>query len=146
MLCAVVVCIASASAAGVPAPDSWLTLTGDPQESRRNLVEILADPIGLDQRVALRLRVSRDRERTSWRGQKYRSYYGKVVVNCDEKRAWYLDLSYYAQPLWGGNVVAREEYKEGEAEVQFRDMSPEWAKRLVSAACRVPRRSRSSRG
>ncbi|MDP3227332.1 MAG: hypothetical protein Q8N13_05090 [Acidovorax sp.] len=137
MLCAVVVCIAAAAAGPQVATNSWFTLTGDPLEATKNLIEILPEPIGIDQKVVLDLRVSRDQQRTSFKGQKYRSYYAKAVVDCPAKRAWYLRLSYYAQPSWGGDVIAKEDYKEGEAEVLFKDMSPEWSKRLVSAACRV---------
>ncbi len=137
MLCAVVVCIAAAAGGQQAAPDDWFTLTGDRLETNKNLIEILPEPIGLDQRVLLDLRVSRDRERTSFRGQKYRSYYAKVVVDCPARRAWYLHLSYYAQPTWAGDVIAKEQYKEGEAEVLFKDMSSEWSQRMATAACKV---------
>ena len=137
MLCAVVLCVAAAAGGQQATADGWFTLTGDRDETRKNLIEILPEPIGVDQRVLLDLRVSRDRERTSFRGQKYRSYYAKAVVDCTARRAWYLQLSYYAQPRWAGDVIAREQYKEGEAEVLFKDMSSEWSQRMVSAACKV---------
>ena len=137
MLCAVVLCVAAAAGGQPAAADGWFTLTGDRAETSKNLIEILPEPIGVDQRVLLDLRVSRDRERTSFRGQKYRSYYAKAVVDCTARRAWYLQLSYYAQPRWAGDVIAREQYKEGEAEVLFKDMSSEWSQRMVSAACKV---------
>lgn len=136
MLCAVVVCIAAAAGGQQVATDGWFTLTGDPREAGKNLIQILPEPIGIDQKVMLDLRVSRDQQRTSFGGHKYRSYYAKAVVDCPAKRAWYLRLVYYAQPSWGGDVIAKEDYKEGEAEVLFKDMSPEWSKRLVHAACR----------
>ena len=137
MLCAVVLCVAAAAGGQQAAGDGWFTLTGDRAETRKNLIEILPEPLGVDQRVLLDLRVSRDQERTSFRGQKYRSYYAKVVVDCTARRAWYLHLSYYAQPTWAGNVIAQEPYKEGEAEVLFKDMSSEWSQRMVSSACKV---------
>lgn len=152
MLCAVVLCIA-ALAGGQPAQppaqpqpqtqrvssDGWFTLSGDRADAGKNLIEILPEPIGVDQRVVLDLRVSRDQQRTSFRGQKYRSYYAKVVVDCPTRKAWYLWLSYYAQPEWGGPIVGREEYQEGEAPVLFKDMSSEWSRRMISAACKVRR-------
>ena len=90
MLCAVVLCVAAAAGGQQAAADGWFTLTGDRAETSKNLIEILPEPIGVDQRVLLDLRVSRDRERTSFRGQKYRSYYAKAVVDCTARRAWYL--------------------------------------------------------
>lgn len=137
MLCAVVVCVAAAAGAPQVATDGWFTLTGDRQDTSKNLIEILPEPIGIDQRVLLDLRVSRDQQRTSFRGQKYRSYYAKVVVDCPARRAWYLQLSYYARPTWAGEVIATEQYKEGEAEVLFKDMSSQWSQRMVTAACKV---------
>ena len=139
MICAVVLCVAANVGAGVSqASESlWLTLNGDPQEARKNLVEVRPEPVGMDQRVVLDLRVSRDQQRTSFRGQKYRSYYAKAVVNCATQKAWYLWLSYYAQPQWGGEVVGREEYVEGQAPVLFKDIPGESYKRMISAACKV---------
>lgn len=116
---------------------AWFTLTGDQVLTENNLIEIKPEPIGVDQRVMLELRVSRDRNRTSFRGQPYRSYYAKVVVDCSTRKAWYLWLSYHALPVWKGPAVAREEYKEGEAPVLFKDMAKEWSQRLISAACKT---------
>lgn len=117
--------------------DLWLTVHGDPNDRASNLVEVRPEPTGLDQRVVLDLRVSRDRVRTSFRGQKYRSYYAKAVVNCSTQKAWYLWLSYYAEPSWAGQTVGREEYREGEAPVLFKDVPGQPYKRLIAAACRV---------
>lgn len=135
--CALAVVSVPVSAQSSNAADLWLTLHGDPNDRANDLVEVRPEPTGLDQRVVLDLRVSRDRVRTSFRGQKYRSYYAKAVVDCTARRAWYLHLSYYAQPHWAGDVIAKEEYKEGEAEVLFKDMASEWSQRMVSAACKV---------
>lgn len=127
----------TAPVAAQDAATQWFTLTGDRDNARNNLVEILPEPVGMDQRVLLDLRVSRDQMRTSFRGKNYRSYYAKVVVDCTARRAWYLQLTYYALPLWVGAVTAQERYVEGEAEALFKDMSSEWSQRVVSAACRV---------
>ncbi|MNW07101.1 hypothetical protein D3C71_2036400 [compost metagenome] len=59
------------------------------------------------------------------------------MVDCPSRKAWYLWLAYYAQPEWAGPSVGREEYKEGEAPVLFKDMSSEWSRRMISAACKV---------
>lgn len=139
MICAVWLCVAALG--GVAPSDSssdlWFTLSGDPQEIGKNLVEVRPEPVGLDQRVMLDLRVSRDQVRTSFRGQKYRSYYAKAVINCSSQKAWYLWLSYYAQPQWKGAAIGREEYAEGEAPVLFKDVPGESYKRMISAACKV---------
>lgn len=137
MLRAVFLCVAALTGGEQAAANGWFTLTGDPLEPGKNLIEILAEPIGIDQTVLLDLRVSRDQERTSFKGQKYRSYYAKVLVECPAKKAWYLRLAYYAQPAWGGDVIAKEDYKQGEFEVLFKDMATAWSQRLVNAACRV---------
>ncbi len=129
--------MATATVSAQDAATKWFTLTGDRDDTSKNLIEILPEPVGMDQRVLLDLRVSRDQMRTSFRGKTYRSYYAKVVVDCTVRRAWYLQLTYYALPLWVGAVTAQERYTEGEAEVLFRDMSTEWSQRVVSAACRV---------
>lgn len=135
--CALAVVSAPVSAQSSNAADLWLTLHGDPNDRANDLVEVRPEPTGLDQRVVLDLRVSRDRVRTSFRGQKYRSYYAKAVVNCSTQKAWYLWLNYYGEPVWAGQTVGREEYREGEAAVLFKDVPGQPYKRMISAACRV---------
>ncbi len=135
--CALAVVSMPVSAQSSNAADLWLTLHGDPNDRANDLVEVRPEPTGLDQRVVLDLRVSRDRMRTSFRGQKYRSYYAKAVVNCSTQKAWYLWLNYYGEPVWAGQTVGREEYREGEAAVLFKDVPGQPYKRMISAACRV---------
>ncbi len=135
--CALAVVSVPVSAQSSNAADLWLTLHGDPNDRANDLVEVRPEPTGLDQRVVLDLRVSRDRVRTSFRGQKYRSYYAKAVVNCSTQKAWYLWLNYYGEPVWAGQTVGREEYREGEAAVLFKDVPGQPYKRMISAACRV---------
>ena len=135
--CALAVVSVPVSAQSSNAADLWLTLHGDPNDRANDLVEVRPEPTGLDQRVVLDLRVSRDRVRTSFRGQKYRSYYAKAGVNCSTQKAWYLWLNYYGEPVWAGQTVGREEYREGEAAVLFKDVPGQPYKRMISAACRV---------
>ncbi len=135
--CALAVVSVPVSAQSSNAADLWLTLHGDPNDRANDLVEVRPEPTGLDQRVVLDLRVSRDRVRTSFRGQRYRSYYAKAVVNCSTQKAWYLWLNYYGEPVWAGQTVGREEYREGEAAVLFKDVPGQPYKRMISAACRV---------
>lgn len=136
---ALALCAAAQGAAAQTgsATDLWFTLHGDPHEPTKNLIEVRPEPVGLDQRVVLDLRVSRDQMRTSFRGQKYRSYYAKAVINCHNHKAWYLWLSYYAQPQWKGETVGREDYTEGQAPVLFKDVPGEPYKRMIHAACKV---------
>lgn len=84
----------------------------------------------------LDLRVSRNEIRTSFKGLKYRSYYAKVIVNCESRNAWYLWLSYFDLPLWKGQPIGREEYSEGKAPVLFKDIPGQPYKRLIGAACK----------
>lgn len=125
------------SPSSVLAQDVWFPIYGDVHEADSNLVEVRPEPVGLDQRVMLDLRVSRDQVRTSFKGLKYRSYYAKVVVNCQSQNAWYLWLSYFGLPLWKGQTIGREEYVEGKAPVLFKDIPGQPYKRMINAACRV---------
>lgn len=130
-------CLLPAQVQTESAADLWLTLYGDPQDERKNLVQVRPEPTGFDQGVLLELRVSRDRPRTSFKGQRYRSYYAKAIVNCSSNRAWYLRLNYYAAPLWTGATVGQEEYSEDQAPVLFKDIPGEPYKRMIAAACKV---------
>ncbi|CAN7560776.1 hypothetical protein LJR129_004048 [Acidovorax sp. LjRoot129] len=136
MICATLLCLAAASHAA-PGNDPWFTLHGDPHEAGKNLIEVRPEPVGMDQRVVLDLRVSRDQTRTSFKGHKYRSYYAKVVVHCPSRTASYLWLSYYSLPNWQGDVVGREEHAQGKAPVLFKDVPGEPYKGMISAACKV---------
>lgn len=86
--------------------------------------------------VILEMRVSRSETRTSFRGLKYRSYYAKVVVNCQSQNAWYLWLSYFGIPLWKGEAIGREDYVEGKAPVLLKDIPGQPYKRIINAACK----------
>lgn len=135
MICATLLCVAAASSAG-PTDEVWFTLHGDPDEPAKNLVQVLPEPVGVDQRVLLDLRVSRDTVRTSFNGQRYRSYYAKVVVHCTDRTAWYLSLSYYGLPQWEGKVLSREQHAPGSAPVLLKDVPGEPYKGMIAAACR----------
>lgn len=124
-------------AAGVAPEPPWFTLVDEPGPNTGNVIQVRPEPISMDDRVMLQLRVSRDTLRSSFRGQKYRSYDAQVVINCSSHKAWYLWLSYYAQPRWSGPVVGRENYTEGQAPVLFKDIPGESYKRMITAACKV---------
>jgi hypothetical protein len=137
MVCSLVFCAALLASTGgtVDQADPWFTLVGDRLEPQGDLIEVRPEPTNLGERVLLDLRVSRSHVRSSFKGQKYRSYYAKVVVNCTARQAWYLSLSYHAQPQWQGPPVGTESYEEGQAPVLFKDVPRQPYKRLIHAAC-----------
>lgn len=117
--------------------EPWFTVLGDPAEKNGELIEVLPAPTSLGERVLLDLRVSRSHQRTSFRGQKYRSYEAKISVDCTAQKAWYLWLSYHAEPQWQGPEIAKENYEEGQAPVLFKDVPGQPYKRLIKAACKA---------
>ncbi len=117
--------------------EPWFAVLGDPSEKNGELIEVLPAPTPLGERVLLDLRVSRSHQRTSFRGQKYRSYVAKVSVDCTAQKAWYLWLSYHAGPQWQGPAIAKENYEEGQAPVLFKDVPGQPYKRLIQAACKA---------
>jgi hypothetical protein len=119
------------------AAEPWFTVLGDPAEKGGELIEVLPEPTSLGDRVLLDVRVSRSHLRTSFRGQKYRSYYAKASVDCTEQKAWYLWLTYHAEPHWQGASIAKETYEEGQAPVLFKDVPGQPYKRLINAACKA---------
>ena len=123
-------------ASGVAPEAQWFTLLDEADQTPGNVIQVRPEPVSIDDRVMLQLRVSRDAQRTSFRGQIYRSYEAKVVINCSSHKAWYLWLSYYATPRWAGPTIAREDYTEGQAPVLFKDIPGESYKRMIAAACK----------
>lgn len=115
--------------------DPWFTVVGDPAEPHADLIEVRPEPKNVGGRVLLDLRLSRSHVRSSFGGQKFRSYTARVAVNCPAREAWYLSLTYHALPLWQGAPVAHERYEEGQAAVLFKDVPHEPYKRLIKAAC-----------
>ena len=122
-------------ASGVAPEAQWFTLLDEADQTPGNVIQVRPEPVSIDDRVMLQLRVSRDAQRTSFRGQIYRSYEAKVVINCSSQKAWYLWLSYYPTPRWAGPPIAREDYAEGQAQVLFKDIPGELYNRRVAAAC-----------
>lgn len=139
MVCATVLCVIAlaGSSPGAASETDWFTLVEDFDNPAGNVIQVRPEPLGIDERVLMQLRVSRDKVRTSFRGQKYRSYDAKILINCSSQEAWYLRLAYYAQPRWAGAVVAREDYIEGKAPVLFKGIPNPPHKRIISSACKV---------
>lgn len=109
----------------------------EPSGSAGNMIQVRPEPLSIDNRVLMQLRVSRDKTRNSFNGRKYRSYNAKVLINCTNQTAWYLRLAYYAQPHWEGPVVSQEEYEPGKAPVLFKGIPGDHHKRMITAACKV---------
>ena len=143
MVCAAFFCmvaltgVAAGAGPGAPPEIPWFTLLETPGTTTGNVVQVRPEPILIDQRILLQLRVSRDEVRTSFRGYPYRSYNAQVAINCTQQKAWYLRISYFDAPLWTGTATAREEFMEGQAPVLFKDIPGESHKRMISAACRT---------
>lgn len=117
--------------------DDWLTVHGFRDASEDDLVEVNPTPQDEAQQLVVLLRVSRKEMRTSFKGNRYRSYLGKVAIDCGAQKGWYLANRYYQQPRWAGAVTAEETFKPGEAPVAFKDMPGEAARKIVQAACKV---------
>lgn len=139
MVCATVLCAISLAAAAPSAAveTPWFTLMEEPGVTAGNVIQVRPEPLNMDSRVLMQLRVSRNKVRTSFKGHPYRSYDAKVMINCTNQTAWYLWLAYYAQPNWTGPVVTREEYEPGKAPVLFKDIPGEHYKRMITSACKV---------
>lgn len=117
--------------------DEWLTVHGFRNLPEDDLVEVDPTPVDMHGQQVVLLRVSRKEVRTSFRGQRYRSYVGTAAIDCAERRGWYLTNRYYLQPAWTGPVAADESFRIGEAPLAFRDMPGDAARRIVQAACKL---------
>ncbi len=78
-------------------------------------------------------------ERVGYGGVRYRSYTGLAAVDCEQRKGWFLTLTFYAQPSWQGEPAKVANYKPEEAPMVFADIPGLPADRLVSAACAAAR-------
>lgn len=115
----------------------WFTVIGDPTQVDTETVQV--NPIALSRTPSVRImdvRVNRATARTSWEGVPYRSYEAQVRFLCDEGRADYRRIVFYAAPLWQGPSHHRNDYDEASAPpMLFKDMTPNPTQRIVRAAC-----------
>ena len=116
----------------------WLAVHGDPSQREDDLIEIRPASLSRAERLTVEVRVSRSMLRDAYGGGKYRSHQGLAVVDCDKQAAWYVQMQFYGQPLWGGPVTMSRTFKAGDAPVAFKDI-PGQAERLVRAACKLAR-------
>ncbi|CAN5453356.1 hypothetical protein BH11PSE7_BH11PSE7_24720 [soil metagenome] len=133
------------AAAASHAQEHWLTVSGDPQDTTVNTIQVHPIPlqVGYESRT-MRVRVSRSLPRTSWDGIAYRSYESRVQFDCAANTARYLTITYFAQPMWAGESYKTSDYTTGTPRMmEFRDVSLNPNVRIKRAACASVNRSRS---
>ena len=128
-----------ASSVSAFAQTPWFTISGDPATAQANTIQV--DPASIEGGEAVRtmkLRVNRATQRTSWDGVPYRSYVSEVHVDCRARTARYAFISFFAKPLWEGNVAKTVDYTRGPPRsMEFRGVEPNPTQRIVNAACAV---------
>lgn len=117
--------------------NQWLSVVGDTTDGAADTVQV--DPVTFNRDGALRavrVRVSRARERTSWDGVLYRSYVAEVLIDCVARTGRYASIEFFGQPLWEGEPHGKTTYSKREIRpMLFRDMEPNPTARLIRAAC-----------
>lgn len=129
-------CLLSAGAAcAFAAVEPWLTIYGFPEEPNSDVVQIAPSPTKWSDQVTVQIRVTRSRERQAYDGGTYRSHEALAVIDCKEKKGWYLSIKFYSQPNWQGPARHSRNFRPDEAPVAFRDLPTDPAQKLVTAAC-----------
>ncbi len=121
----------------VGAQNSWLTLVGDPADSRADTVQVdVQSRLTNTTQPTLHVRVSRSSLRASWDSVPYCSYTSTLVVDCLEKTARYLDATFYMMPLWQGKPHTNSNFSTLETRpMAFPDVEPNPAASIIKAAC-----------
>ncbi|TWO68401.1 hypothetical protein FN976_22460 [Caenimonas sedimenti] len=137
--CAIVLALAVTLGGVVRAQSAgvWFTVTGHQDDPAVDTVQV--DPLPIDakgdQRV-MRIRVSRATERRNWEGVPYRSYVARVLIDCKERKARYLQGEFHLQPLWRGTPHTITDYsKPPVRQMLFLDAQPNPTQRIIRAAC-----------
>lgn len=115
---------------------NWFTVSGDP--ARPNTETVQVDPRALSPQGDLRtmlIRVNRAQERRNWDNEPYRSYESTVRVDCRSRKAYYLDATFYMEPLWQGQAHLAETYAQKLPPMLFKGMNPNPTERIIRAAC-----------
>lgn len=121
------------------AQTAWFNIMGDPADDTVNTIEVDPIPVSVSgtQRV-MRLRVSRSADRINWDGVPYRSYLAEVSFDCLTHTASYLAIDYFSVPRWLGEPSKRGVYQPADPRLmQFRDVVPNPAQRIIRAACQT---------
>jgi hypothetical protein len=120
----------------VHAQGNWLTLVGDPQDPRGDYIQF--DPAALTRENDVRIlpmRVSGAETRTSQDGTAYRSLSGMAAIDCKERTARIVRVSYYADPDLRGVPVKTSEAGPEINSVALPGLDADRAKQVVRAAC-----------
>lgn len=115
----------------------WFTVMGNPDDAALNTIQVDPKPEdSTDGLKAMRIRVNRSQQRTSWDGTPYRSYEARVLFDCPRKSAKYLSIAYHAQPQWRGTPYRTTDYTKGPVRLMlFKDVEPNPTARIIRAAC-----------
>ena len=115
----------------------WLTIMGDPGDPSVNTIQV--DPVPLsvsDGQRTMRIRVSRSAERVNWDGIPYRSYESTVLFDCLSNTGRYLEIRFYMQPGWMGEIHKAVTYPSTMPRwMLFREVEPNPYQRIINAAC-----------
>ncbi|KQP20040.1 hypothetical protein ASF43_28165 [Pseudorhodoferax sp. Leaf267] len=114
----------------------WFTITGDPDREEVNTIQIDPAPLSVEGPVrTMAIRVSRNIERVSGDGIRFRSFSGTVEFRCDVLQARFVTSQFYDQPLWRspGRLV---QYPPTDVRpMAFREFEPNPRDRVMRAAC-----------
>lgn len=141
VLLGIVTCQAEAQTTSPLQPQpqtNWFTVTGNPLDPAVDTVQV--DPVAT--RVegsfkTMNVRVSRAGQRFSWENLPYRSYESTVVFDCRARKAGYVFVTFYPQPLWQGAASKSIDYSSKPQPMLFRDVEPNPTQRIVRAACQA---------
>ena len=116
---------------------AWFTIVGDARQPQAETLQV--DPVALKVEgdfKTMKVRVNRAQELRNWSEVAYRSYEARVLFNCRTRRAFYLDASFFQEPLWQGKPHQVEDYMHDPKPVLFNGMDPNLTGRGIPAACR----------
>ncbi len=116
---------------------AWFTITGDARQPQAETLQV--DPVALKTEgdfKTMKVRVNRAQQRRNWDEVPYRSYEARVLFNCRTLRAFYLEASFFEQPMWQGNPHQVADYMHDPKPVLFKGMEPNPTERVIRAACR----------
>ncbi len=116
----------------------WLTIMGDRKDPALDTIEVNPIPVSMtEDHPVMRIRVSRSMQRTNWDGIPFRSYVATVEFDCVNKVGNFLQITYYAQPVWTGEPHISTSYTKADPRVmRFRGVTPNPVERIIRAACR----------
>ena len=119
------------------AQTSRLTILGDPANASIDTIQVDPIPVAVSGDLrTLRIRVNRPIERTSRDDIRYRSYESVVLFDCASRTARYLEIRFYLQPLWLGEVNTSVTYPDSTPRwMLFREVEPNPYQRIINAAC-----------